>query len=84
MHDKTHRKMEKLVIYHAECLDGFTAAWAASLALGRGPDVEYFPAKRGSSVRPDCAGKEVYILDFSYDRATLKRMHSEASSPHRS
>lgn len=61
-----------IVIYHANCWDGFCAAWIADRALG---DVEYgrpemFPAYYGASP-PDVTGRDVYILDFSYPRAVM-------------
>lgn len=61
---------KRLVIYHAKCRDGFTAAWAAWRLFG---DVEtdYLPASYGDEP-PDLAGREeVLIVDFSYPRAVL-------------
>lgn len=66
-----------LVIYHANCFDGFTAAWVFNKfykqrATMVDPEPEYFPAHYGSEP-PDTSGREVYILDFSYPREqTLK------------
>lgn len=55
--------MKKLVVYHADCLDGFCAAWVAWRRFGDG--AEYFPAFYGKPA-PDVAGREVFIVDFSY------------------
>lgn len=67
-----------LVLYHGNCPDGFGSAWAASLALGE-KDVEYRPVQYGEAP-PDVTGRKVYILDFSYPRATLLAMKEAAES----
>lgn len=66
-----------VVIYHANCLDGFGAAYAAWLTLGNCAD--YIPAKYGSEP-PDVRGKHVYILDFSYPRDVLIQMCKDSQS----
>lgn len=67
-----------IVIYHANCSDGFTAAWAASLALGE-QNTKFIPANYGDPA-PDVKGHSAWILDFSYTRETLIKMHAEAES----
>ena len=57
--------MDNLVVYHANCPDGFTAAWVARKALGGGTHVEYIPAKYGDDA-PAVKGQNIYIVDFSY------------------
>ena len=57
--------MSPLVIYHADCVDGFTAAWAAWRYL-RGA-AAYLPTHHGDPP-PDVTGHEVYLLDFAYRR----------------
>ena len=64
-----------LIIYHADCSDGFGAAYAAWKCLGNRS--EYYAAKHGSPP-PDVSDKSVAILDFSYDNATTKLMIEEA------
>jgi len=68
---------ETLVLYHANCADGFTAAWAASLAL---PGSTTFVALDYGDTPPDVEGKEVYVLDFSFHRVELEIMHACADS----
>ncbi len=67
-----------LVLYHANCADGFAAAWAAWRRFGTGADyvaVNYGePPPIDSFVR----GREVFILDFSYSRPVLEDMASAA------
>ena len=65
----------ELVIYHGNCTDGFGAAYAAWKLLG--DRAEYHAAKYGESP-PDVKGKNVVIVDFSYDNATTKRMIKDA------
>ena len=64
------------VIYHADCSDGFGSAYAAWKCLGK--KAVYHSAKHGSTP-PDVTGKNVAILDFSYDNATIKGMIEEAN-----
>ena len=64
-----------LVIYHKGCTDGFGSAWSAWKLLG--DRAEYHAAKYGEPA-PDVKGKNVVVLDFSYDNATTKKLIQEA------
>ena len=64
-----------VVIYHANCNDGFGAAYSAWKLLGN--RAEYHAASHGSPP-PDVTGKKVVVLDFSYDNATTKAMIEQA------
>lgn len=66
-----------LVLGHGECFDGFTSMWIANLV--RGPAAEYREVFY-SEPAPDVTGRNVAILDFSYDRITLERMAEQAKS----
>ncbi len=59
------------VIYHANCPDGFTAAWAFWRIFR--DDAVYLPYRYGQAP-PDLAGKRVAIVDFSFRRETLLEM----------
>lgn len=64
-----------LFIYHGNCFDGHTAAWVFDKFRKKGlsmidQPVEYFPATYGQDP-PDCKGKEVWLVDFSYPREIL-------------
>jgi oligoribonuclease NrnB/cAMP/cGMP phosphodiesterase (DHH superfamily) len=63
-----------LVIYHANCWDGFCAAWVARSKLG---EIEGHAAHYGTEP-PDVRGRAVYVLDFSYPRETMLRLWEEA------
>jgi len=64
-----------IVIYHGGCSDGFGAAFAAWKLLGS--RAKYVPGKFGTPP-PDVTGKNVVIVDFSYDNATTKAMIEDA------
>jgi uncharacterized protein len=72
---------KRLVIYHANCVDGFTAAWACWKAFGDG--AEYLPAQYasgGSDVElPDVRGRHVIFVDFCPPRAQLLRLLEQAA-----
>lgn len=64
-----------LVIYHANCADGFGAAFAAWLKLG--DEAEYAPQQYGQPperLQNEIFGREVYILDFSLDRGIMETL----------
>ena len=57
------------VIYHADCTDGFGAAYSAWKLLGN--KATYFAAAHGEDP-PDVSDKTVAILDFSYKNNITK------------
>lgn len=59
------------VIYHADCCDGFGAAYAAWKLLGN--NATYYPAKHNTEP-PDLTDKNVVICDFSYKYPVLKKI----------
>jgi len=67
--------MKPLVIYHANCADGFAAAWAVRQAM----DAEFHPGRYGKAP-PEVAGRDVILVDFSYPRALLQEMQQVARS----
>lgn len=65
--------MAATIYYHADCLDGFGAAYAAWRKLG--DEARYIPLHHGADWLPeDAVGREVYILDFAFPPATLCEM----------
>lgn len=67
-----------LVIYHANCADGFGAAWAARGALGDMAD--YIPCQYGQPAPTIEPGQEVYIVDFSFPRDVMLTIGEKAAS----
>ena len=62
------RSNKALVIYHADCCDGFGAAWAfMQTAATSYHTVDYVAATYGQEPPyAQCTGRDVFILDFSY------------------
>jgi hypothetical protein len=57
------------VLYHAECADGFGAAWAIWKQF---PGTRFIPVKHGNPPPADLTGQRVVIVDFSYPRPALE------------
>lgn len=69
--------MKPLVIYHANCADGFGAAFAAWLRLG--DEAEYLPMSYGQPLAEYFSDwflpeRDIYILDFSFSRAVMEQL----------
>lgn len=67
------KKLTPIVIYHANCWDGFCAAWLFSKAY---PDAEFVPAQYGQDP-PEVANdrdRPLFIVDFSYPRDVMFRL----------
>jgi oligoribonuclease NrnB/cAMP/cGMP phosphodiesterase (DHH superfamily) len=65
-----------LVIYHANCADGFSAAWCFWHKYG--PACDFHPGVYGQEP-PDVTGRCVYLVDFSYKRDTVLKMLDTAA-----
>ena len=70
--------MSKIVIYHANCVDGFTAAWCAWRKFGEG--ATYLAAQYGDPVPAVTPDDDVVIVDFSYPRAELIKLYQSVNS----
>ncbi len=69
--------MKPLCIYHGNCADGFTAAWAVWKRFG---DAWDYHAGVYQNSPPDVQGRDVVIVDFSYKRPVLEEMRRSALS----
>lgn len=70
-------KKVDMVIFHAMCPDGFAAAFAAYLRLGK--DCEYVGLTCGNKRVPENVdGKTIAILDFSFDKDTMDDLKNRA------
>jgi len=69
-----------VVLYHASCNDGFTAAWAAWLQFG--DSAKYYPVSHGGKLisMKKLKGKNVFIVDFSYSRSVIDQIVRTARS----
>jgi len=66
------------VWYHANCADGFGAAWSAWKVLGDGAC--YQPVRHGDPVPEVRSGMRLAIVDFAYPRETLLQIAEQVES----
>jgi hypothetical protein len=64
-------------IYHDNCTDGFTAAWAV---WKRWPDCLFVAGQYGDPAPQITSGEHVLIVDFSYKRPALEALGRDAAS----
>lgn len=69
--------MKTLCIYHGNCADGFTAAWAVRKALG---ETVEFHAGVYNDPPPDVSRRDVILVDFSYKRDVMVDLAKRANS----
>ena len=67
--------MNPLVIYHANCADGFTAAWAVHKAMPADFYSAFYQAPP-----PDVAGRDVIMVDFCYNADVMQLLRRTARS----
>lgn len=67
---------KSLCIYHANCVDGFAAAWVLKTYGSR--EFDFHPGVYQEEP-PDVTGRDVYLVDFSYPRAVVEKMLVTAS-----
>src|ERR1700722_2304831 len=62
-----------IVFYHADCIDGFSAAWVAWKKFG--DTAEYIPFYHETAL-PKFSGKEIYTVDMTFPKEiTEEVMH---------
>jgi oligoribonuclease NrnB/cAMP/cGMP phosphodiesterase (DHH superfamily) len=66
-----------VVLYHAECADGFGAAWAL---WQRYASARFVPVKHGIPPPADLANQHIVMVDFSYPRPMLEAVADQAAS----
>lgn len=62
------------ILYHADCADGFGAAYAAWKVLG--DRAEYTPVQHGDPVPEIPSDARLAIVDFSYPRGTILELQA--------
>lgn len=77
MFEPSTKLPQTIIIYHGNCADGFSAAWACRTQFGS--SAEYVPGRYGSPP-PDCSGRDVILVDFSYKRDVLSEIARTARS----
>lgn len=66
-----------VVLYHADCMDGFGAAWALWKSF---PEADYIAVKHGQTPPSGLDGKHIVMADFSYGREIIEQINSVAAS----
>ena len=66
-----------LVLYHADCTDGFGAAWAI---WKRFPNAKFVAVKHGFPPPEGLEDRHVVIVDFSYGREIIESIAKKAAS----
>ena len=66
-----------VVLYHADCVDGFGAAWAL---WKKYPDARYLPVEHGLSPPSGLDNDHVVLVDFSYPREVVERLAGSTAS----
>lgn len=69
--------MPDIVLYHAECADGFGAAWAI---WKRYPSARFLPVKHGESPPSGLSALKVVMVDFSYPRPILETLAADSKA----
>lgn len=77
--EKFTNEKSRIVIYHGNCADGFTAAWAAWRKFGN-EDTEYVAAFHGAPLVQNVCGREVIFLDFAFPRENMLAIERVAKS----
>lgn len=75
-----------LVLYHGNCIDGFTSAWVAQTYFQKQGDTvfimpAYYTVESTSNVLEHIAGRKytkIFIVDFSYKIHVLEELSKEA------
>jgi uncharacterized protein len=71
-------QLRPLVIYHANCIDGMGAAWAAWKYFGHEADLH--AASYGTLPPMEISKRDIYIVDFSYPKDALDFIATQAKS----
>lgn len=71
------RRSPTVVLYHADCTDGFGAAWAL---WKRFPEARFIPVKHGDPPPSGLDGEHVVIVDFSYPRGIIETLAERVAS----
>jgi oligoribonuclease NrnB/cAMP/cGMP phosphodiesterase (DHH superfamily) len=75
---KNEYQSDVVVLYHAQCADGFGAAHVAHKVLGE--SATYYPVKHGHPYPDAIVGANVLIVDFSYPKEVLNEIEGKAQS----
>lgn len=66
------------ILFHGGCPDGFSGAYAAWKKFGDSAD--YIPVSHGDPAPEHLEGKELYLIDFCYEKETMEELARTAKS----
>lgn len=66
------RDKKIVVVYHGDCPDGFSGAWAAWKKFGN--EADYLPARHGEPFPVGLEKKKVFLVDFVPDEVTINML----------
>lgn len=69
---------QTIILYHGNCLDGFSAAYAAWKKFG--DEAAYIPLDRGEELPKGLEDKDLYFLDFTYEKPDMDHFVNIARS----
>lgn len=67
-----------VILYHADCPDGFGGAYSAWKKFGDG--AEYIPVKHNRPLPEFESGRDVYVIDFCYPKDVMDIIAKDAKS----
>lgn len=75
---------KNVVIYHAQCNDGFTAAWVVNRNLSKlHQDIEFIACNYtdpiNNQLHDRIRGNNIFVVDFSFRRQLMEQYHSIAN-----
>lgn len=68
------------ILYHANCADGFGAAYACWRSIQGAAETSYIPVQYGEQPPAMTDGSDLWIVDFSYPRETLIELAARHNS----
>lgn len=71
-------KRPDVVFYHADCPDGFGAAWALQKFFPEAAGTRYLPLAYGAAVPPEFDGKRLLFVDVSLPRPAFTSLSARA------
>ena len=67
-----------VIIYHFPCPDGLSSAYAAWKKFG--DTASYIPLNNDVELPDALIGKELYVLDYGFDKPTLEQLRADNES----
>ncbi len=69
---------QTVILYHGKCPDGFGGAYAAWKKFG--DSAEYIPMQYGKPIPEHMEGRDIYFVDFCFDREKMNALTRIAKS----